>query len=456
MNERRYRNYLLGVLLVMLAFNNADGLALGLVLQNIKAELHLSDTQLGFLSGLAFALFYAAMGIPIARWADRGNRVTILSLTAAVWGLMVTLCGFASTFAQLLLIRVGVAVGEAGCIPPAYSLIPDHFSRAERPRAVAIFLLGGNFCFLIGYFLAGWLNELYGWRVMFMWLGLAGLIPAVVAWLTLKEPRLARISAGTSSHATLTVSPDDSSPAQPSLRELAVTLWASRSYRHLLFSFSIAGFFMTGVLQWLPSYFVRSYGLPTGRLGMWFGVIWGVGGLLGTYWGGAMASRYAAHNERLQLKAMAAAYCAFAFFSASIYLAPNPYVALGFMGLAVTGLATTNGPILATIQTLVPPRMRATSIAIIYLFSNLIGLGLGPLAVGALSDGLRPLFGEESLRYALLIMAPGYLWGAWHLWRASRTVTRDLEAVQDKPGHAARGGVLARVLEKGGTTATVL
>src|SRR5262245_44337192 len=128
MNAAFYRRYLLAILLIVLAFNYVDRLALGLVMQDIKAELSLSDTQLGLLSGIAFALFYAVMGIPIARWADRGNRVTIISLSAALWSVMVVLCGLAGSLLQLLLIRVGVAVGEAGCIPPAHSLIADHFT----------------------------------------------------------------------------------------------------------------------------------------------------------------------------------------------------------------------------------------------------------------------------------------------------------------------------------------
>ena len=195
MKASAYRNYMLGVLLIMLAFNNADGLALGLVLQNIKVDLHLSDTQLGFLSGIAFALFYAVMGIPIARWADRGNRVTILTLTAAVWSVMMALCGMVTSFAQLLLVRIGVAIGETGCMPPAFSLIPDYFTRAERPRAVAIYLLGSNVSFVIGYLLAGWFNQLYGWRATFILLGLPGLVPAALAWFTLSEPRLEKSTA---------------------------------------------------------------------------------------------------------------------------------------------------------------------------------------------------------------------------------------------------------------------
>src|SRR5687768_16882052 len=189
--SRGYKVYLLVLLLVICAFNYIDRLALGLVLQDIKVDLSLTDTQLGLLSGIAFALFYSIMGIPIARWADRGNRVAIITFTTALWSAAVALCGVASNFVQLLLIRIGVAVGEAGCTPPAHSLIADYFTRAERPRAVAIYMLGGQLS-VVGYLWAGWLNELYGWRVTFMLLGLPGLGLAALAWLTLREPRLGR------------------------------------------------------------------------------------------------------------------------------------------------------------------------------------------------------------------------------------------------------------------------
>src|SRR5688500_12783235 len=185
-DQYRQRNYLLALLTTILAFNYIDRLALGLLLEDIKADLALTDTQLGFLTGIAFALFYAVMGIPIARWADRGNRVTIISLTTALWSVAVALCGAAGSFVQLLVIRAGVAVGEAGCHPPALSLIADYFTRAERPRAVARYMLGWPLALLIGYFAAGWLNEFWGWRATFVILGLPGLVLAALARFTLK------------------------------------------------------------------------------------------------------------------------------------------------------------------------------------------------------------------------------------------------------------------------------
>jgi MFS family permease len=420
------------VLLVILAFNYVDRLAFGLLLQDIKVDLALGDTQLGLLSGIAFAFFYSVVGIPIARWADRGNRVTIIALTALLWSAMVALCGMANSFVHLLLIRIGVGVGEAGCIPPAHSLIADYFTRAERPRAFATYSLGGPLSLVIGYFLAGWLNEFYGWRATFAILGLPGLLLAVLAWLTLREPRHARqmreLAHGPTSTSLPRAKTEVPSIGAPSLKHVGVTLWTNTTFRHLLLCFSALQFFSAGIWQWQPAFFIRTYGVTTGELGTWFAMVCGVGGLLGTYAGGELASRFAAGNERLQLKSMAMAMCGFGVVSACIYLTPSFYLALALTAIATVGGAAVSGPLFATIQSLVPEHMRAISIATIYLFANLIGMGLGPLAAGALSDAFRPLVAEDSLRYALLALCPGYLWVGWHVWRASTTVTRDLSA----------------------------
>jgi MFS family permease len=421
---------LLSILLVIFAFTFVDRSALNLLLQDIKVDLNLSDTQLGLLTGIAFSGFYAVLGIPIARWADNSNRVVIISVALGLESIALGLCGVAAGFLQLLLIRVFVAVGESGCVPAANSLIATHFSRAERPRATAIYMLGSPLSAIIGSLLAGWLNQIYGWRVTFMLLALPGLALAPLVWFTLREPRqIKRNKALLNTSATVLEANSETaaSLARPTLREVGASLWANITFRHLLFGFSIMYFFNTGIWKWQPAFLIRSHGLTTGEMGTWLAVIYGAGGFLGTYLGGEMASRYAPHNESLQLKAIAVLYGCFGIISAGMYLAPNKYWAFGLMGIATVGIYATNGPLLATIQTLVPDNMRATALAIIYLFANLIGLGLGPLTVGALSDALRPLLGSESLRYALLIMCPGYLWVTWHLWRASRTVKRDIE-----------------------------
>ncbi|ATE65790.1 hypothetical protein CMV14_16435 [Rhizorhabdus dicambivorans] len=277
MTQLSYRHYLLGLLLVILAFNYVDRLALGLLLQDIKTDLALSDTQLGLLSGIAFAAFYAVMGIPIARWADRGDRVVIITITAALWSVMVALCGTATSFVQLVLIRVGVAIGEAGCIPPAHSLIADHFDRASRPRAVAIYMLGAPLALVIGNLGAGWLNELYGWRTTFILLGVPGLALAILAFLTLREPRRGAVARAMSKTGAGT---------EPSMVAVLRVLWSSHAFRHLLVCFSVISFFGYGLLQWQPAFFMRSFGFQSGELGGWFALVWGGGGLVGTLAGG--------------------------------------------------------------------------------------------------------------------------------------------------------------------------
>lgn len=429
-----YRGYLLAVLAIIFAFNNVDRLALGIVLQDIKLDLHLSDTQLGLLTGIAFAFFYSLMGIPIARWADRGNRITIISSTTSLWSAALALCAMAATFLQLLLFRVCAAVGEAGCLPSALSLIADYFPRAERPRAVALYLQGGSLSLLLGYFLAGWLNQFYGWRSTFLWIGLPGLALAVLAFVTLREPRLGRM--GVRPSGTTAAAGDDSPMAStpPSLRparfiDVCATLWTNSTFRQILFFYSIMCFFNLGLVQWQPAFLIRSFGLRTGELGTWSAAVCGFGMMAGLYLGGEWASRRAARNERLQLRAMAIMWCLVGAASCAIYLSPNKYWAFGFMALWNIAGTTSSGPLNAMIQSLVPERMRATAMTVVLLFANLIGMGLGPLAIGALSDLIRPWLGQESLRYALLATSPGYLWGAWHLWRASHTVTHDLDAL---------------------------
>jgi MFS family permease len=422
MQRLQYKHYLLALLLGILTCNFLDRSVLAIALQDIKVDLDLSDTQLGFLSGIAFAFFYSIMGIPIARWADRGNRVTIIAASTALWSGLVALCGFVGSFVQLLLIRVGVAVGEAGCVPPAHSLIADHFSRAERPRAVSIYMLGGPLSIVIGYFFAGWLTQFYGWRITFMLVGLPGLALALLARFTLREPR--QQTSGTQRQAE--------PGAAPALRSVLWHLWRNRTFCHLLIAFSVMFFFGQGIWQWQPAYFVRSFHMQTGELGTLFAATAGLAGVVGALLGGELASRLGARNERLQLYGMAVAVATFGVLSAGVYLTSNAAVAFALIALATLGGAMSTGPMFATVQTVVPQRMRAVSVAIIYLFANLIGMGLGPLAAGALSDAFRPWAGEESLRYALLALCPGYLWAAVHIFWSSRTVFDDLATTSEE------------------------
>ena len=417
------RKYLLALLTVTSLFNYVDRTALGLMLQDIKVDLSLSDTQLGFLTGIAFALFYSVMGVPIARWADRGNRVTIIAVTTAIWSIAVAICGAVTNYCSCWRFGWWSRSAKLGCIPPAYSLIADHFSRAERPRAAALYGLGGVFSALVGSFLAGWLNEFYGWRVTFAVLGVPGLVLAILAWRTLRDPRAGR---GSNADTPPVVAPP--AAAQPSMKEVAQTLWASRTFRHLQLCLAVSYFFSYGIGQWLPSFFIRSYGMSTGELGTWIAIVVTAAGLTGSYLAGEGATRLAPNNEALQLKAVAVGFIAAGALMMPAYLVSNRYVAFLLLGLSSVGMAVANGPVFSTIQTLVPERMRAVAFAILYLGANLVGMGLGPLAVGIMSDAFRTWAGEESLRYSLLALVPGYFWVSWHAWRAAASVTAELKA----------------------------
>lgn len=426
MKLHSYKRYLLGVLLVVTVFNNVDRYALGVALQSIKTEFGLTDSELGLLTGLAFALFYSTMGIPIARWADRHDRVKLIAIATGLWCAAVALCAAAGNFLQLLLIRVGVAVGEAGALPTAQSLIADFFDRSERPRAVSTFMLGGPLSMLLGYFFAGWLNDFYGWRWTFVIVGLPGVGLALLVYFTLLEPRRKawrrRQGRLTGRVAGMT--------RVPALREVAVMLWRNQTFRHLALYYSVVSFFSYGITQWKPTFFIRTYGLSTGEVGTWLALTYGTAGLIGLHWGGQWASKFAPRNETRQLRVMAGVTAIFGLVSVFIYLSPSYSCAFILMALATIANAATVGPLFATVQNIIPDNTRATSFAVIYLFANLIGMGLGPFAAGILSDTLQPIVDGRSLQYALVVFSPGYLWAAWHLWRASTTVKMDLDACQ--------------------------
>lgn len=412
------RTYVLGLLTAILVVNYADRLVFGVVLQDLKVDLDLSDTQLGVLTGIAFAFFYAIMGIPLARWADRGNRVSVIAICTVLWSVAVALCGAARNFTQLMVMRMGVAVGEAGCYAPSLSLLSDQFPRSERPRAVSRYMLGFPLAIILALPAAGWLNELYGWRVTFFLFGLPGLILGPLAWLTLRDNRPAAA---------------EGADPTPPLKDVVRTLWSSATFRNLFLCFFVWGFFGQGIAQWQPAFYLRSHGLSTGEMGTWLALVQGGGTLLGTVLGGELATRYARDNERLQLLGLTVAYSLLAVLLVGVYGAPDHGVSFGILAVYSVIAGAGNGPLFATIQTVVAPRMRALAVALMYLFTNLIGLGLGPLAVGLLSDALNPAVGQESLRFALLAFAPGYLWCAWHLFKASRTVGTDIKAIEAAP-----------------------
>ena len=428
MLKQAYQRYVLSVLMMVSTLNVLDRALIILLLQPIKDDLHLTDANLGFLTGIAFGLFYATLGLPIARWADRGNRVTIISLAVGLWGATVMLCVFVTNFVQLVFARIAAAVGESGCMPPTYSLVGDYFpGSAERTRAMSIYMLADPLCVLLSFAAGGWVNEHYGWRTAFFLIGIPAPLVAGLVKLTVREPRPAHSQA------------QAERPPAPSMMDVLRTLWQQRASRHL--SIGIILFFTmgTGLSPWYAAFLMRTHGMATGELGLWLGLIFGLGGIAGTLLGGQIAARWFANDERGQLRVSALVVAALVPCIAVFLLLPRKLDAL--IALVPLTIASNYifGPTFALMQRLVPDAMRATTLAVVMLLGNLIGMGVGPQAVGLLSDALRPLLGGDSLRYAMLIVSLVALWSAYHLWQVGRTVAGDLAAVsrQNSPSTVA-------------------
>ena len=414
MKRSVYKNYVLFLLLAAYTLNFIDRQILALLMEPIKQDLALSDTQLGLLSGLAFAVLYCVMGIPIARWADYGNRVTIIALAIAIWSLMTAFCGLATGFIFLLLCRIGVGVGEAGCTPPAHSLIADYFEKPERPRAYATYMMGTSLAVLIGYSLGGWLNEFYGWRVAFFVLGAPGILLALIVKISIREPRERK-------------KPIAAAPPI-SIRDSMLALWRKKTLRNLVAALSIVNFLSFGIGTWFAAFFIRTHGMSTGELGTWLALVGGFSGLFGTWLGGRLAtSRFLVNKERLQMNGLALAQLVILALQVVIILSPYPYLSLILIGVGSVIGALSYGPSYALLQSLVEERVRAMAVAVGFFVMNLIGMGFGPQFIGILSDMLQPTLGDESLRWAMVASLPVLVWAAYQYWRAGLTAEEELE-----------------------------
>jgi MFS family permease len=416
-----YRRYVLFASTLVCMWGGLDSGLLGILMQPIKEDLQLSDTQLGLLSGIAFGLFYATLGVPIARWADRGNRTTIAALAIALWGAAVMACVFIGNFLQLLLLRMGTAIGDAGCRPPTYSLLGDYFPEpAARTKAMGIFWSSGALSGLVSFVVGGWLNELYGWRFTFFLMGLPGFIIAVLVKLTVVEPRALR-------------SQENVSERQPySIKSVIVFLWNQRSTRHLIIAFTVLQITNVGLIPWYAAFMMRSHSMGTAELGVWLGPIFGIGGTTGALLGGYVVGRWFAGDEKGQLRLGATMIGSVVPVFMVFLLVPHRWQALVALLVVMVALCFFIGPTFTLLQRLVVDEARATSLAVVMLFVNLIGMGIGPLMVGMLSDLLTPFVAHESLRYAMLIVSLLALWSACHFWRAGRTVKEDLHAMAER------------------------
>ena len=416
----RARYYALVLLTIVYTFNFIDRQLLAILQESIKAELLLSDAQLGLLTGFAFALFYVTAGIPIARWADNSNRRNIVALAIGIWSFMTAISGAVQNYLQLLLARIGVGIGEAGGSPPAHSIISDIFPPERRAGALSFYSTGVNIGVLFGFLAGGWLNEFFGWRVAFVVVGLPGILIALLVRFTLREPIRGM--------ADKKVAADKAEP----LGHVLSLLWSRVSFRHMALAAAANAFAVYSMNSWTASFFIRSYGLTSGEIGTWLALILGLGGALGLLAGGFLAQRLAVKDARWYnwLPGWAAIITApFAFgtfYAENVTWSLLLFVIPGFLATAYLGNT------LAMVHGLVGLRMRALASAILFFVLNLIGLGLGPFTIGLLSDYLEPTVGLESLRHAMLYVIPvASLWSAFHFFMSARHLREDLAAAPD-------------------------
>lgn len=414
-----YRHYVLLVLFIGYVVNVMDRAVLGILLEPIKLEFDLTDTQLGLLGGMAFAFFYAVMGIPIAAWADRSSRTKVLSLAIALWSGMTALCGMAGSFGTLLMARVGTAVGEAGGSPPSHSIISDYFPLNIRGTALSLYALGVPIGTMVGSLAAGWGNDLVGWRTTFILIGLPGIAVALLVRFTIKEPQrgMADKISSTAVQATKAL------PIPVVLK----TLWGNVSFRHLCFAAGLHSFVWYGGSIWNATFLIRSHSMSSSEAGSWLALFAAIGAI-GTFLGGYLGDRLSSKTGDKRWYMWVAGYATilmlpFQFFA---YMSSDMWVMVPCFAIMVVLATMFFGPSFAMTQALATLRSRAIAVSILLFMQTLIGLGLGPLCVGFISDYLKETAGEDSLGYGLVIVGLVNIWAAVHYFLGARTLHADL------------------------------
>jgi MFS family permease len=389
-----YRNYVLAMITVGFTLNFLDRQILSILMQPIKLELHLSDTALGFLSGLAFAIFYATLGIPVSRLADRGSRQHVMALSMGFWSLATAACGFAQNFVQLFMARIGVGVGEAGFTPSGLAMIADYFPRAQRGLATGIVNMGPMFGTMLGLLVGGWAASAYGWRSAFMIAGLPGIAFAMLFWFTVREPWRGMA--------------DGEWPVkkvQPAVFASMRLLWMNRTYRFLVLGGAMSSFGLFGISTWMPSFLARSHGMQPKEIGALLGPLIGVIGGIGMVVGGYLTDRLSRRDDRWTFWMPAAASVLSVPAVVAALLVSDAHTAIELYAVAYFLNVLWVAPTFVAIQALVPTTIRVSATAWKLLFTNLIGLGLGPQLVGIASDWFAKAQGAGSLRVAMLLCA---------------------------------------------------
>jgi MFS family permease len=381
------------MLTLIYVFNFADRQILVILQESIKEELQLSDTELGLLSGFIFAIFYVMLGIPIARYADKGNRRNIVAGSLGLWSIMTAISGYAGNFIQLLLARIGVGIGQAGESPSSHAMISDYFPVEKRSTALSIYSTGLYIGILIAFFMGGYLNQHFGWRTAFLVMGVPGIIFSLLFYVTVKEPKKGATDVR-----------ESTSGKTYSLRTALKLLFSNKIFLYMAIATALHVFCIYALLNWAPSFLSRLHGMKTIYIGVSLGLIFGVGGAIGTYVRRLMTDRLGKRDKRYYLKVPAYSILISILFTAGTLFFQNNFLTLFCLGVSTFLQSIYLGPFIAVAHSLVPASMRALSSAILLFMLNLFGLGFGPLVVGIISDLLKPSLGIESLRWALSII----------------------------------------------------
>lgn len=429
--SRAYRNYVMGLLLTIYILNFLDRQVVNILAEPIKHDLGLADWQLGLMGGLAFALLYTILGLPIAILAERKDRSVIISIAVLVWSACTAASGLAQNFVQLVLARVGVGIGEAGCTPPAHSLIIDYAEKEKRGSALAMYGMGAPLGGLLGMAFGGLIADAYGWRTAFFVAGAPGIVIAILTYLTLKDPRTAQ---------RLKDARDKVARKGVTIRETVVALAKRPSYYWATAGITIKAFVSVGYSLFLASFFLRNHpeevaefagaiGLESmGFLGLTIGLMSGGFGAVGMWLGGQLSDRLAKHDARRNMYICIVA--SLAFIPPFVFTMLTGSLAWALISLAVTAMLSNlhYGPGISSMLSVAPPNMRAPASAIQLFIANLVSLGLGPLAVGLLSDTLAASMGSaDGLRWALVLASFLGIFAAIAFWIASRTLREDLK-----------------------------
>ena len=411
--ERALRTRVLLLLLFAYIFNFIDRNIAGVLAVPIREEFQLSDTALSHL-GIAFGIFYAVIAIPIAWAADRKSRVNIISAAIALWSLFTAACGMAQNYTQLVVARMGVAVGEAGGIAPSYSLISDYFPREKRSRALAFYSLGIPIGSALGVFFGGWLAAHLSWRSAFIIVGLAGLPAALLIKFLVPEPARGRF--------------DAPAPLEAPSESVTRALLGNPSFWLLSFGAASGSILGYGLIFWLPSFFNRSFGLALEQVGWFYGSIVLVGGALGTWLGGWFGDRIGPSRPGGYALIPAICFVITAPTFALGLFAPNLWIAWILFTVGQMLALAWLGPVITAVQHIVLPSMRATASASFLFINNLIGIAFGLYFLGWLSDAMKSAHGEDSLQYSILCGLGFYLLAALFYLFAAARLRRDLKS----------------------------